>query len=113
MRADYMFRCTEDFLDDIIEIIQPEANVFFWPKRDKVKIFSEYFKSNNDPLINCIQFEFNIELVCFELEIFCNEYYLNKSKLMYGTPKFVLTDERLVADIEGSNINFIIKDGRL
>lgn len=29
MQADYMFRCSEDFLDDIIEIIQPEANVFF------------------------------------------------------------------------------------
>lgn len=30
MQADYMFRCSEDFLDDIIEIIRPESNVFFF-----------------------------------------------------------------------------------
>lgn len=113
MQADYMFRCSEDFLDDIIEIIQPEANVFFWPERDKVEIFSEYIKSNNDPLIKCIQIEFNVALLCFELKIFCNEYHLNKSKLMYGKPKFVLTDDSLVADIDGNNIIFIIKEGHL
>lgn len=78
-----------------------------------MKIFSEYIKSNNDPLIKSIQFEWNVELLCFELKIFCNEYHLNKSKLMYGKPKFVLTDDSLVADIDGNNIIFIIKDGRL
>jgi len=113
MKADYMFRCTEEFLDDMIDFIHPEANVFFWPTRVKVEIFTEYFKSNNDPLITTIQFEFYDPLACFEFKIFCNEYYLNKSKLMYGKPKFVLGDDSLDANVDGRYINFIIRDGRL
>lgn len=78
-----------------------------------MKIFSEYIKSNNDPLIKCIQIEFNVALLCFELKIFCNEYHLNKSKLLYGQPKFKITDDNgSIVHIDDKFINVMFTDLR-
>lgn len=110
MQADYTLRVSIEVLDDMIEYIEPEANVLFWPNMDKAIIFSKYVKSKNDVLIKEIKIEYNLPLSCFELKIFCNEYHLNKSKLMYGQPKFVILHDGLVVNIDDNNIIYFIME---